>query len=400
MQTKNEKTKNRIRLSLIAFILFGVIPVFFYSCKGDRNDKTGWLTATVERQDISDMVTCTGTLEPISTVDVGTQVSGRVDKIYVDYNNVVSQGELLAELDQTVLLAALSSAKSSMATAKSELEYKEKNYERFKVLYEKQLISSSDYEEALYSYQKAQNDYNVSVSNYQTAETNLGYAKIYSPIDGVVLSREVEEGQTVAASFETPTLFTIANDLTKMRVIANVDEADMGGIATGQRVMFTVDAFPYEEFTGTTTQVRLSPTTTNNVVTYEVVVDAPNNGLKLKPGMTATCTIYTLDQPGVLTVPSQAVNFNPGNEPIRGNDTVVWVLGQNNALARREVKTGNSNNTYIEIVSGLSEGETVVIGQNAGETTIQVPADSGSESSPFLNQPPRRRGGGGPGGGR
>ncbi|WP_298646248.1 efflux RND transporter periplasmic adaptor subunit [uncultured Proteiniphilum sp.] len=400
MKTKNNKSKNRIRLYYMAFILLAeIIMISCYSCKGNKDNKIQWLTAIVERQDISNMVTCTGTLEPISTVDVGTQVSGRVDKIYFDYNSVVSQGELLAELDQTVLLATLSSAKSSMATAKSELEYKEKNYERFKVLYEKQLISSSDYEEALYSYQKAQNDYNVGVSNYQTAETNLGYAKIYSPINGVILSREVEEGQTVAASFETPTLFTIANDLTKMRVIAKVDEADMGDIAAGQRVTFTVDAFPYQEFTGSTTQVRLSPTTTNNVVTYEVVVDAPNDGLKLKPGMTATCTIYTLDKPEVLTVPSQAVNFNPGNKTLNENDTVVWVLDQNNILVRREVKTGNSNNVHTEILSGLSEGEKVVIGQDAEETALQSLPDSGNESSPFLNQPPRRRGGA-PGGGR
>lgn len=396
MKTKNNQSKKRIMLSNTAFIfLSGIMLTSFYSCKENKNNKTEWLTGTVERQDISNMVTCTGTLEPITKIDVGTQVSGRVDKIYVDYNSVVSQGELLAELDQTVLQATLSSARSSMSTAKSELEYKEKNYERFRVLYEKQLISSSDYEEALYAYQKAQNDYNVGVSNYQTAQTNLGYAKIYSPINGVVLSREVEEGQTVAASFETPTLFTIANDLTKMRVIAEVDEADMGNIATGQRVMFTVDAFPYEEFTGTTTQVRLSPTTTNNVVTYEVVVEAPNDGLKLKPGMTATCTIYTLDKPDVLTVPSQAVNFNPGNEMIGEKDTVVWVLDQANSPIRRQIKTGNSNNIYTEVVSGLSEGEKVVTGKNTQASRLANPPDSGNESSPFMAQPPRRGGGGG-----
>lgn len=396
MDTKSNNSKRTIRSSFMVFsLLAGMTVLSFYSCKSDKNDKTEWITATVESQDLSNMVTCTGTLEPITQIDVGTQVSGRVDNIYVDYNSVVSQGELLAELDQTVLQANLSSAKSSMATAKSELEYKEKNYARFKVLYEKQLISSSDYEEALYAYQKAQNDYNVSASNYQTAQTNLGYAKIYSPIDGVVLSREVEEGQTVAASFETPTLFTIAKDLTKMRVIAEVDEADMGSITTGQRVMFTVDAFPYQEFTGTTTQVRLSPTTTNNVVTYEVVVEAPNDELKLKPGMTATCTIYTLDKPGVLTVPSQAVNFNPGNEPVDTKDTVVWVLSQANLPVRRQIKTGNSNNTYTEVVSGLSEGEKVITGKNTPSSRLSTPSDSGTETSPFMNQPPRRGGGGG-----
>ncbi|WP_352421263.1 efflux RND transporter periplasmic adaptor subunit [Proteiniphilum sp.] len=396
MKTNNNNSKRDIRLSFMAFLLFaGSLTASFYSCKDNKNHKTEWLAATVERQDISNMVTCTGTLEPITKIDVGTQVSGRVDNIYVDFNSVVSQGELLAELDQTVLQAALSSAKSSMATARSELEYKEKNYERFKVLFEKQLISSSDYEEVLYSYQKAQNDYNVSANNYQTAQTNLGYAKIYSPIDGVVLSREVEEGQTVAASFETPTLFTIAKDLTKMRVIAEVDEADMGDIAVGQRVNFTVDAFPYEEFAGTITQVRLSPTTTNNVVTYEVVVEAPNDGLKLKPGMTATCTIYTLDKPDVLAVPSQAVNFNPGDEPMNGRDSVVWVLDQAGLPVRRPIKTGNRNNMYTEILSGVNEGEKVIIGKNNQAAQLTTPTGNGNESSPFMAQPPRRGGGGG-----
>ena len=387
------KTMNN---SVFTLLMWGIVLIFFYSCKENKNNKTEWITEDVKRQDISNTVTCTGTLEPITKIDVGTQVSGKVDKIYVDYNSMVSQGELLAELDQTVLLAHLSSAESSMSTAKSELEYKKKNYDRFKVLYEKQLISSSDYEEALYAYQKAQNDYNVGVSNFQTAQTNLGYAKIYSPIDGVVLSREVEEGQTVAASFETPTLFTIAKDLTKMRVIAEVDEADMGEIAIGQRVTFSVDAFPYEEFTGTTTQVRLSPTTTNNVVTYEVVVEAPNNGLKLKPGMTATCTIYTLDKSDVLAVLSQALNFMPENEVPDVADTVVWVLGENNLPARRQVKTGNSNNSYTEILSGLSEGEKVITGKSMQETKVSTSTDRGSESSPFMAQPPRRGGGGRP----
>lgn len=395
MKTKNNQSKNRIRSSYAPFILAGIM-LFLLSCTENKTTPQ-WITVTAEKQDISDMVTCTGTLEPITTVDVGTQVSGRVDKIYVDYNSTVTKDELLAELDQTVLSAALSSAKSSLATAKSELEYKQKNYERFRILYEKQLISSSDYEEALYAYQKAQNDYNVSVNNFHTANTNLGYAKIYSPIDGVVLSREVEEGQTVAASFETPTLFTIANDLTKMRVIANVDEADMGSVTEGQRVTFTVDAFPYEEFMGTITQVRQSPTTTNNVVTYEVVVDAPNDELKLKPGMTATCTIYALDKPDILAVPSQAINYNPDNEAVNENDTVVWVLDRDNTLTRRQVKTGSSNNAFTEIRSGLSEGEKVVIGQNTVKTALQNPSENGggNESSPFLNQPPRRGGGAG-----
>ena len=400
MKTIEKRLKYRIGLP-IAFLALAV-TLLFASCKNNKNEKVQWTTANVEKQNITAMVTCTGTLEPITTVDVGTQVSGRVDKIYVDYNSTVKQGELLAELDQTVLQANLSSASSSRATAKSELEYQTKNYERYKVLYEKQLISSSDYEQASYNYQKAKNDYNVSINNYNTANTNLGYAKIYSPINGVVLSREVEEGQTVAASFSTPTLFTIADDLTKMQVVANVDEADMGSVTEGQRVSFTVDAYPYEEFAGTITQVRQSPTTTNNVVTYEVVVDAPNQELKLKPGMTATCTIYTLDKDGVLAVPTQAINYKIGNEPTNAGDTIVWVLESPDKITPKTIKTGSKNSSYTEIVSGLSEGEKVVIGQSSGAEqsvgAIQNKDSANTESessSPFMNQPPRRRGGGG-----
>ena len=400
MKTTEKRLKSRIVLPIATFVLAGTM--IFVSCKSIKEEKAQWITATAEKQNITAMVTCTGTLEPITTVDVGTQVSGRVDKIYVDYNSTVKQGELLAELDQTVLLANLSSAESSRSTAKSELEYQEKNYERYKVLHEKQLISNSDFEQASYNYQKAKNDYNVSKNNYNTANTNLGYAKIYSPINGVVLSREVEEGQTVAASFSTPTLFTIADDLTKMQVVANVDEADMGSVIEGQRVSFTVDAYPYEEFAGTITQVRQSPTTTNNVVTYEVVVDAPNQALKLKPGMTATCTIYTMDKDGVLAVPTQAINYKAGNEPVNTNDTVVWVLESPDKIMPKTVKTGSSNSTYTEIVSGISEGEKVIVGQSAatGQSVSESPAKDttnaeSESSSPFMNQPPRRRGGGG-----
>lgn len=401
MKTKMNKLKTASGFPLAVFVLAGTFLLF--SCKDNKKPKEEWQTATVSKQEISDMVTCTGTLEPITTVDVGTQVSGRVDAIYVDYNSSVKKGQLLAELDQTVLSAALSSAKSARATAKNEMDVKEKNFKRYKTLYEKQLISAADYESAEYDYQKAKNDYTSSSNNYQTAETNLSYAKIYSPIDGVVLSKEVEEGQTVAASFSTPTLFTIANDLTKMRVIANVDEADMGDVREGQRVVFTVDAYPYEEFTGTITQVRQSPSTTNNVVTYEVVVAAPNDALKLKPGMTATCKIFTLDKPGVLAVPTQAVNYHIGTEAVNANDTVVWVLGDNGQASSREIKTGSKNSAYTEILSGVSEGEKVIIGKTTvkegGKVSSQKEESKDkseqNESSPFMNKPPQRRSGGG-----
>ncbi|OJV31934.1 MAG: efflux transporter periplasmic adaptor subunit [Bacteroidales bacterium 36-12] len=376
--------------------------ILLHSCKSKKETENKWVTAQVSRQDISNLVTCTGSLEPISKVDVGTQVSGRVEKIYVDFNSIVKKGDLLAELDQTVLAASLASAQSSMASAKSQLDYQQKNYERYKTLYEKQLVSSSEFESAEYSYQTAKNNYDVSRNSYQTAKTNLSYAKIYSPIDGVVLSREVEEGQTVAASFSTPTLFNIANDLTKMRVIANVDEADIGNVREGQRATFTVDAYPTEYFNGDVTEVRQSATTTNNVVTYEVVINAPNPDLKLKPGLTATVSIYTLEKNNVLTIPSEALSFSPQNETRKSNtngNVEVWVLDGVN-MNSKLIQIGSKTGTLTEVISGLSEGENVVlkgevVSSSKASDTKSDTVGNGS-SSPFMPQPPKGRSGGGP----
>ena len=340
-------------------------------------------------------------MEPITEVEVGTQVSGRVEKIYVDYNSVVTKGQLLAEIDQTVLAASLSSAQSTMASAKSQLEYQEKNYERYKILKEKQLVSNADFEMAEYDYQTAKNNYNVSYNNYQTASTNLSYAKIYSPIDGIVLSRAVQEGQTVAASFSTPTLFTIANDLTKMRVIADVDEADIGNVYQGQRAAFTVDAFPDRTFDGVVTEVRQSAVVTNNVVTYEVVINAPNPDLKLKPGLTATVSIYTLEKENVLTIPTEALFFSDENIPVEQKDKTekqVWTL-LNDQLVPKKIEIGTQLGTLTEVISGLSENEVVVIKSNTTSETDVTPnkdTTKNENSSPFMPQPPRRRGAGGP----
>ncbi len=395
------KTKKSTLFLLSVSVTALAASVTVVSCKNSKNENNAWATVPASRQNISSLVTCTGSLEPITKVEVGTQVSGRVEKIYVDYNSEVTKGQLLAELDQTVLSANLSSAQSSMASAKSQLDYQQKNFERYKALYEKQLVSSADYESAQYSYETAKNNYTVSRNNYQTASTNLGYAKIYSPIDGVVLSREVEEGQTVAASFSTPTLFTIANDLTKMRVIANVDEADIGNVAQGQRATFTVDAYPKAVFDGEVTEVRQSATTSNNVVTYEVVINAPNPDLKLKPGLTATVSIYTLEKNNVLTIPTEALSFSPDNAPAQPQTSGkqrIWVL-DGTQVAPREVETGSQSSTLTEVVSGLSEGEKVVV---SGSSDAALPTSdkdttgNSNNSSPFMPQPPRRGGGGGP----
>jgi HlyD family secretion protein len=372
-----------------------ILTVGLFSCKKNTKTEEKWITSTVSKGNISNIVTCTGTLEPITKVEVGTQVSGRIETIYVDYNSVVKKGDLLAEIDQTVLSANLSSAESSLASAKSQLELQKKNYERYKTLYEKQLVSTSDFESAQYNYEKAKNDYNESLNNYRIAHTNLSYAKIYSPIDGVVLSREVEVGQTVAASFSTPTLFIIANDLTKMRVIADVDEADIGNVIKGQRASFTVDTYPDEEFQGEVTEVRQSATTTNNVVTYEVVINAPNPDLKLKPGLTATVSIFTIEKNNVLTIPTEALSFTPdktskSNVQNDNKQHKVWVL-EGNKLIPKEIEIGSQSGTLTEVISGLSEGEKVVVGSGSAIDSQSTDTTVTSEnSSPFMPKPPTR----------
>ena len=399
------KKKKLIITSVIGILIIGVATWMLWGPA--PINQVAFETAKVSEGNISNMVTATGTVEPITQVEVGTQVSGIVNKLLVDYNTVVKKGQLLAELDKTVLLSELASKKSSMASCKTEYEYQLKNYTRSKTLHEKNLVSDTDYETAYYNYQKAKNSYDISKNDLQKAQTNLGYTMIYSPIDGVVLSRSVEEGQTVAASFSTPTLFIIANDLKKMRVIANVDEADIGNVKKGQRVSFTVDAYPNDTFEGEVTEVRQEATTTSNVVTYEVVINAPNPDLKLKPGLTANITIYTLEKNGVLSVPSKALRFIP-DEPLLGTeDKVVKAAGikeddTHKILWKREGKTftaipveiGITNGSLTEIVSGIPSGQEIVVdataGQIPGQTTqtIQGTEQKESESSPFMPQRP------------
>lgn len=303
---------------------------------GKEKHEISFDTAEVKEGNISNSVTATGTIEPVTSVDVGTQVSGIVANIYVDYNSVVKKGQVIAELDKTNLQSQVNIAKANLNNALSQFTYQKANYERYETLYKKGLVSADEYETALLSYRQAQDQVKEQRESLQQAQTDLGYATISSPIDGVVLSREVEEGQTVAASFETPTLFTIAQDLTNMRVIADVDEADIGDVKEGERVSFTVDAYPDDTFSGTVTQVRQEGNTEDNVVTYEVVISAQNKDLKLKPGLTANVTIYTLDKNGVLSVPNKALRFTPTKELI-GDATIkdckgakkVWTFNNN-----------------------------------------------------------------------
>lgn len=346
-------------------------------------------------QDVTTSVTATGTIEPVTSVDVGTQVSGIVSKLYVDYNSVVKAGDVIAELDRTNLISELSSAQANLKSAQSDLNYQKTNYERYQILYEKGLISANDYEQARLSYIKAQQTVTHHKESVKKAQTNLGYATITSPIDGVVLKKEVEEGQTVASSFNTPTLFTIARDLTDMRVIADVDEADIGEVKEGQRVKFTVDAFPNDTFHGTVTQVRQQATTESNVVTYEVVISAPNQDLKLKPGLTANVVIYTLEVPNVLAIPSKALRFKPSEAMLNKGETIidtdnpvkVWTKEGTN-LKAIAIQTGVTNGTLTQVTNGLQAGAKIItdVQSNIGEMM-----DSQQQNSnPFMPRPRNR----------
>ena len=369
-----------------------LIALVIWMCSGGKKEeKVAFETAKVAKQDIKTSITATGTIEPVTSVTVGTQVSGIVSKLYVDYNSVVKKGQVIAELDKTNLISELNTSKANLSSAQSTLNYEQANYNRYKTLYDKGLVSADEYESARLSYDKARQQVNTSRESVQKAQTNLGYATITSPIDGVVLSKSVEEGQTVAASFNTPELFTIAQDLTDMRVIANIDEADIGGVKEGQHVTFTVDAFPEDSFEGSVTQVRQQATTESNVVTYEVVISAPNNDLKLKPGLTANVTIFTLEKNGVLAAPAKALRFVPNEVLLKEDQKIedveapqkVWTL-EGNTFKAHAVQTGTTNGMLTEIVSGINEGTEVLVDFtiSGGEAPQQE-----QTTNPFMPRP-------------
>lgn len=399
----NKKQKTITAIIIIAAVII-VTPLFLN--KKTRLNVT-YNFATAEITDINTTVTATGTIEPVTKVDVGTQVSGIVSKLYVDYNSVVKAGQVIAELDKSNLTSELNSAKANLEAAKaslnslkSELSYQTENYNRQKNLHDKGFISDDAYDQAYTSYAKAVQSVNqqkqqvvTQSENVKKATTNLSYATITSPIDGIVLSKEVEEGQTVASSFNTPTLFTIAQDLTNMRVIADVDEADIGNVKVGQRVQFTVDAYPDDTFNGEVTQVRQEATTESNVVTYEVVISAPNMDLKLKPGLTANVTIYTSEKPQVCAIPSKALKFAPNEAMLTPDESVedvkaktkVWTK-QGNVFKAIGVSTGITNGSLTEITSGLKLGQEVITEfVMAGNE-----ADNQSGKNPFMPSPRNR----------
>lgn len=352
----------------IAMILVVVIAVAVWLLSGGKKEEQiNFKQEKVATHTLQNSITATGTIEAVTSVTVGTQVSGIVNKLYVDYNSVVKKGQVIAELDKTNLISELNTAKANLASTESNLSYQSANMKRYQTLYKKGLVSADEYENALLAYRQAKEQVASSRENVQRAQTNLGYATITSPIDGTVISKSVEEGQTVAASFNTPELFTIAKDLKNMQVIANVDEADIGGVAVGNRVNFTVDAYPDDTFEGVVKQVRLEATTTNNVVTYEVVISAPNADLKLKPGLTANVTIFTKEQANILSVANKALRFTPTKETVGKDMKIVDCKGKNkvwtlngNTLTAHSVNIGQSDAMHTQIISGIKAGQSVV----------------------------------------
>ena len=392
------KKISKIWIGVGALALIAIL--FFLFTGKKKTEEISFEFAKVEKANLQNSVTATGTIEPVTSVSVGTQVSGIVNKLYVDYNSVVKKGQVIAELDKTNLISQLNSAKASLQSAQANvqsaqasLNYQSSNFSRYTTLFNKGLVSADDYESARLTYLQAKE--NVTTSQQQVAsareevaraQTNLGYATITSPIDGVVTSKSVEEGQTVAASFSTPELFKIAKDLTNMQVVADVDEADIGNVKAGERVEFTVDAYPNDKFYGTVTQVRLEATTTNNVVTYEVVISAPNGDLKLKPGLTANVTIFTAEREGVMSVPSKALRFTPTKETV-GNKKIadvnaknkVWTL-EGETLKAHKVNIGMSDGLHTEILSGISAGKQII-------TDIKVTDDSKEDETQQARSP-------------
>lgn len=376
----------RTKTFLLAIFTMAILTLS--SCS--KKATTYYATSKAEVQNISTSITATGTIEPVTKVEVGTQVSGIISKIYVDYNSIVTKGQVIAELDRTNLQSELVSAQSNLQNAQSNLNYQKSNYERYKALFDKGLVSANDFENARLTYEQAQAQVRVQQQSVQKAHTNLGYATITAPIDGVVLSKEVEEGQTVASAMTTPTLFIIAQDLTNMRVIADVDEADIGEVKEGQRVTFTVDAFPDDIFNGEVTQVRQEATTESNVVTYEVVISAPNQDLKLKPGLTANVTIFTLERNQVLTIPAKALRFTPNKNLLTEGEEIIDCDGKNKIWVREgqnfkaiPVNIGITNGNVTEIVSGIKAGQEMIT-----EISVSAPEEENTaNTNPFMPRP-------------
>jgi len=393
------------------------IGFLVYRSLGKTQQKVTIETARIEKGTISNTITATGTLEAIKTVEVGTQVSGVIEKIFVDFNSLVKKGQLLAQLDETPLLAQLEQTKASVDQAEAQVKYQKATYDRYKALAAKKLIAQSDFDLAEFNYNNALGSLSNAKSMYDKNKINLSYARIYSPIDGIILDRAVDEGQTVAASFNTPTLFTIANDLTQMRVEAKVDEADIGQVRNGQRVEFTVDAFPMKKFDGEVTEIRLQPVSSANVITYTVVINAPNPEKILMPGMTANATFFVTEKKDIVMVPAKAVRFTPepdaltsynqttngggaqASEPQTrpimevsstpptsgGKEQVVWIK-EGAGIHPKKIEVGVTDEVHYEVLSGLKVGDEVVVTMSSANAVQS--GTTTAVKSPFMPQRP------------
>jgi HlyD family secretion protein len=364
-------------LIIVGIIAVAAIALLIFKPFSKKTAEYTFDTVKVEKGSITNTVTATGTIEAITTVEVGTQVSGIIEHVYVDFNDNVKQGQVLAKLDETALRAQLEQSQASVDQAQAQLNYEEATYNRLKVLFDKNLIAQADYDQVVYNYQNAKASLSNAKSALDRTKVNLAYATIYSPIDGVVLNRAIEEGQTVAATFNTPEMFTIVNDLTQMEVQTSVDEADIGQVVQGQRVEFTVDAYPDLKFEGSVSQVRLQPVTTNNVVTYVVILNAPNPDKKLMPGMTASATIYIQEKQNTLVLSGKAMRFTPDTEYMAKmmknsgqtgmpagmpeGTKMVWMKDEKSGIRPVPVTVGIENGSNVEILSGLKEGDEVII---------------------------------------
>jgi len=422
------KPKKIIIIIISIIVVLGLIWYFFMR---NKEQPVVLTTEKAEIGAISTSVTATGTVQPVDTVIIGTQVSGTISALYADFNSTVKKGQLLAELDKTLIQATVDQAKASLAQAQSNVTYQAANYKRQQLLYETGSISKAEYDLALNTFQVAKANVNNTKAQLRSAERNLSFTQIYSPIDGVVLGRSVSIGQTVAASFNTPTIFTIAKDITKMQVQAKVDEADIGNVVKGQRSTFTVDAFIDDTFNGSVKEVRLQPSISSNVVTYSTLIDAPNDDKKLKPGMTASIIIYTKEINDALLVSAKALKFMPDSSlakeyeiiPIKGlkergkkggaggagtaknaggpqtnadaaapaetatklEPTYIWLV-EGKKLVQKQIKTGLNDNTHVQVLEGLTAQDVVATGSEVATKETQAAA-----SSPFMPQRPKRR---------
>ena len=400
------KRKNKIIIIIIAVILILVLIIGFLFLNKPNASHLEVNTIPITDGSIEITITASGEIQPVYKVEVGTQVSGIVEKLYVDYNSVVKKGQLLAELDKSTLLEQVRQSEASLSDAQSSLTLSQQNYDRIKQLYDNKAATLESLENATNELVQAKNRVVTAKSTLQKAQVNLSYSKIYSPIDGTVLSKSVEEGQTVASSFSTPTIFTIANDLKHMQVEANVDEADIGQVKAGQSVTFTVDAYPDDVFQGTVRQVRLEPTVTANVVTYRVIIDAPNEDEKLFPGMTANVSIVVDNQKGLI-IPLSALYLNitdemqkklekqnikidskipPTNitESLKNIKTkIVWTK-EGNKLKQKTITVGINDGANSIIESGLSTSDVVV-------TSITESAFPIEKGSSMFGGPPERK---------